>query len=281
MSTAARPISSEGSHYYYPDGKPAYEVPYAYPKKGFRPTTLADARKLGLLPSVTTILRILHKQSLIDWLVEQACLAVLTTPKRDSEDLDAFVHRVLHQEKVQDQESQAARDRGTAIHAALEDLFLGNTVDSELLPWVQPAAEAIRAYGGRYESELVVVGPGYAGKLDLKLETESAIWLWDWKTTKKLPERGAWPEHRLQLAAYAYAFAVVGMPTIRTGNVYISTVECGKFVICEHSESWIDTYVNGFEPLLTHWQWANNYRPGTVKQNAQVHPLIAPLLPQV
>lgn len=280
MSTAARPISSEGSHWYTIDGKPAYEVPYADPKKGFRPTTLADARKLGLLPSVTTILRILHKQSLVDWLIEQSCLAVLTTPKKEGEDLDAFVHRVLHQEKVQDQESQAARDRGTVIHAALEDLFLGNTVDSELLPWVQPAAEAIRAYGGRYEPELVVIGPGYAGKLDLKLETDNTIWLWDWKTTKKLPERGAWPEHRLQLSAYAYALASIGMPQIGTGNVYISTVEPGKFVVCEHTESWLETYTYGFEPLLKHWQWANNYRPNG-KQNAQVHPLLSPLLPQL
>lgn len=259
--TAARPVNSDSAHWYTKDGKPAYEVPYADPKKGNRRTTLSDARKLNLLPSVTTILRILHKQGLVDWLVEQACLAVLTTPKEPSENLDAFVHRVLHQEKVQDQESTIAKDFGTECHKGMENLFLGEPVDPKLLPWILPASEAIRAYGGRYEPELVVVGPGYAGKLDLKLTSDDRIWLWDWKTTKKLPDKGAWPEHRLQLAAYAYALAAIGMPTIKTGNVYISTVDQGKFVVCEHNESWLETYTEGFEPLVKHWQWATGYKP--------------------
>ncbi len=39
--------AAEWGHWYDADGKPAYEVPYADPSKGMRPTTLADAKKFG------------------------------------------------------------------------------------------------------------------------------------------------------------------------------------------------------------------------------------------
>lgn len=259
MQTNARTLSPDGSHYYYPTGEPCYEVPYADPKRGNRPTTLADARKLGLLPSVTTILRSLHKQALVDWLVEQACLAVLTSPRKEGEELDAFVQRVLHVERVQDQESEAAKDRGTLIHKAMEAAFLGQKFDDELGPWFLPAFDEICKRGVVVEVEQIVVGQGYAGKIDAIMDNEHEIWLWDWKTTKKLPKGDAWPEHRLQLAAYAKAWAHGDKP-IRTGNVYISTVDKGSFCVCEHDD-WGTVYEQGFKPLVSVWQWMNSYQP--------------------
>lgn len=259
MSTIAKPVSSEGSHYYTKDGTPAYEVPYADPSKGMRKTTLADARKLGLLPSVTTLMRVLHREALVNWMIEQACLAVLTTPKLPDEGLDAFVHRVLHEEKVQDQEGQAALDRGIDIHAAIESGLLGQGMDPEIHPWAFPACAAIEARGVTVAIEKIIVGDGYAGRLDLA-QDNGDIWLWDWKTTKKLPKGQAWPEHKLQLAGYAAAWVNTGSKRIRTGNVYISTVDVGQFCICEH-EDWHDTYANGFKPLVQLWQHLNNYKP--------------------
>lgn len=258
MNTNARTSSPDGSHWYRPDGTPCYEVPYADPRKGNRPTTLADARKLGLLPSVTTILRSLHKQALVDWLIEQACLAVLTSPRKDGEELDAFVERILNVERVQDQEAEAAKDRGTLMHAALESAFGGQPVEPEVWPWVEPAFVDIGKRGKAIGTEVIVCGVGYAGKIDLCQETDREVWLWDWKTTKKLPTGSAWPEHRLQLAAYAKAWARGDKP-IRTGNVYISTVNQGEFCVCEHDD-WQATYESGFKPLVNVWQWLNNYR---------------------
>lgn len=262
MTTAAKPISPDGGHWYFPDGKPCYEVPYADPRKGMRPTTLSDARKLGLVPSVTQILKILHKQALVDWLIEQAVLAVLTTPRNDGEALDAFIERVLHTEKVQDQESQIAKDRGSEIHAALEGAFQGTFPDPELWSWCEPAYSAIAKRGRMVAVEACVVGLGYGGKLDLIQETEHEVWLWDWKTSKKLPnpeKGGAWMEHRLQLSAYAAAWAQGDKP-IRTGNVYISTVEQGSFCVCEHGD-WLETYQQGFKPLVQVWQYMNSFTP--------------------
>lgn len=280
--TAARPRNSEGSHWYWKHAEAAYEVPRA-DGKGWRPTTLADARKLNLLPSVTTILKVLHRQALQDWLTEQAVLAVLSTPHNPEEcgpkcsacgyapltQVDAFVHRVLQVERVQDQESQNARDLGTDIHAALECWFSGQEVPAEFRPWIEGPARAIGA-GRRYVvAEKIVVGAGYAGRVDLIQETGDDWWLWDFKTTKTLPEPGeSWPEHRLQLAAYAAAWwnavEMGGVEAwgkhIKCANCYISTIESGKFVICEHKD-WQATYNTGFRPLVEHWQWSTGYTP--------------------
>lgn len=236
-----------------------------------RATTLADARKLNLLPSVTTILSLLEKPALTLWKVEQAALAVLTAPRKDGEELDAFVLRVLHTEEQQHEERDIARDRGIAIHDAIEALMRGEQANDEILPWVKPAFDALVAYGKPVATERILVGNGFAGKTDLVMDSTDHWRLWDFKGTGRLPDpaRGAWPEHRLQLAAYARAYQQLldtGGPEagadrpIVVGNVYISTAKQGEFVIIEH-EDWEVTFDLGFAPLIQHWQWASNYFP--------------------
>lgn len=266
MTTTARTTSTEGSHWYAADGTPCYEVPTA-DGKAMRPTTLRDARKLGLLPSVTTILKILHKQALVDWLIEQSVLAVLTTPRLAGEADDAFVYRVLHGERVQDQEAQAARDRGTEIHNAMEMLFQGQPISDEMQPWVEAAFDAVCKRGELVATEKILVGDGYAGKTDLIQLGKDCWWLWDWKSAKKLPDPskgGAWHEHRMQAGAYARAVELSQETAgdkhpIRTGNIYISTIIQGRFVICEHDD-WHPAY-DAFASLLRVWQYQTGYKP--------------------
>lgn len=259
MSTVANVKKSDSSHWYAQDGTPMYTV-IAKSTGQPRATTLADARKLNLLPSVTTILRILYKQALVDWLIEQACLAVLTTPRPADEPLDAFVERVLHTERVQDQESQKARDRGIEMHAAMEAYFQGRTIAPEIEPWVAPAIKAILPYGELIATEKILVGDGYAGKTDLILKGKDCFWIFDHKTGRKLPLRSAWPEAKLQLAAYAKVWEdKIGQP-VRVANCYISTTEMGQFVILETAD-WHSEFENGFRPLTKIWQHLNAYLP--------------------
>lgn len=252
-ATIARPTTLITPHFYYPDGRPAYEIE----KKdgGMRPVTLADARKLNLLPSVTTILKVLDKPALNTWREEQVALSVLTTPRYIGESLDEYVFRCLHTERQQDQEGQKARDRGTEIHAALEKLFKGEEVSPEILPWVKPAFQQLGSYGAA-RTEVILIGDGYAGKTDL-IQMGDCDSLWDFKSTKTLPT-SAWIEHRLQCAAYAAAYSKQ-VRLVATGNVYISTTECGKFTICKHDD-WQPAY-QAFQHLLSYWQWATGYRP--------------------
>lgn len=262
MTTVANVKKADSSHWYYTDGRPCYELP----KKdgtGNKTPTLADARKLNLLPSVTTILKVLHKEGLVNWMIEQACLAVLTTPRPAEEPIDAFVERVLKTERVQDQEAKVARDRGTEIHDALESLAKGAPVSDEIALWVRPVWDRVLHLGKPIMAEISLVGTGYAGKTDLLIEAEASHleWIIDYKTTKKLPEKASWDEHRLQLAAYAAARSLEnGNTLIKTGNLYISTAEPGKFAFFENPP-WPEDYMDGFLPLVKHWQWLKGYRP--------------------
>lgn len=285
--TAARTTARKDSHWYTLTGEPRYEIIGKTTGKP-RPVTLRDAREGQLVPSVTTILKLLHKQGLVDWMIEQAVLACLTSPRKEGEAMDAFVERVLHVEKVQEQEGLIARDKGTEIHNALEDYFTGIEIPEDIKPWIMPAIEALEKYGDVAATEKILVGEGFAGKTDLIMEAAVNWWVWDYKTTKKLPDPtkgGAWSEHRLQLSAYARAYtdllndsAPQNKP-VRTANIYISTVDCGKFVICEHPE-WETCFAEGFAPLVTHWQWANNYRPGSTLEKVKPAVTVKPPAPE-
>ena len=55
-------LASQSGHWYLPDGAPAYEIRGTNGK--VRPVTLRDARKLNLLPSVTTIMQCAAKPQL-------------------------------------------------------------------------------------------------------------------------------------------------------------------------------------------------------------------------
>src|SRR5262249_7873584 len=113
-------FNPENTHWYRRDGEALHSVPSA---KGslqtvtMRPTTLRDARKLGLLPSVTNVLGVINKPELVEWKMTQAVLAALTLPRADGEELGAFAKRV-----VEDAQSQVkgAAEFGSAFHAGAE-----------------------------------------------------------------------------------------------------------------------------------------------------------------
>ena len=66
--------AAESTHWYAQDGSPAYTQIIASGKnKGKeRPTTIRDAKKLSLVPSVTTLLGIMDKPALTHWKINQA-----------------------------------------------------------------------------------------------------------------------------------------------------------------------------------------------------------------
>lgn len=247
-------------HWYSKDGTPCHFIE----KKdgsGTRPTTLADARKLGLLPSVTTILRCISKPGLEMWIAEQKILACLTTPRHEGEGLDAFVNRVLNVEQIDKQEAMRAMDLGTAIHEAIELSLTGQPYELHLAPFVAPAVAAALEFGRIICTERVVVGDGYAGKLDCAAENWGTVTVLDVKTTKKIP-KFSYPEHQLQLSAYCQAFGNTGDARIQSANIYVSTVEPGVAVTCQNDD-WKTVYEYGFKSAMRVWQFLNGYVPPT------------------
>lgn len=249
--TVARVRTNQSAHFYHKNGAPCFEVPYADPSKGMRKATLADARKLSLLPSPTTILKVLHKQGLVEAMIEQACLAVLTEPRREGEYIDDLVRRVLSVEKQQELEWDKARELGTKIHAAisLELTHDPACYPSELEPYVKPAVEAIRKIGIPMYVEHVVIGDRYCGTMDVRCEEPDGVVI-DTKTTKTLPTKDSWWEHQLQTAAYAKACGAH-----RTANVYVSTSEPGKVAVFVQEN--IETAWQAFKHLLDYWYLTN------------------------
>jgi len=254
MTTAANVKSPENGHWYYTDGRPCYEVAKA-DGKGMTPTTLRHARKLNLLPSVTTILRILDKPALTAWKIEQAVLAVMTTPRLAAESDDEFIQRVLKTDKEQDKERDAAAQLGTDVHAAIEDALTGHPYRDDLKPYVEPVLAQVKQFGTLIHSEHIVLGQGYAGKTDAVFSEDAFVTVVDFKTTKKLPKE-SYTEHKLQLAAYAKAF---GNNAVRTANVYISTVEVGQVAVCINEDT--QPSYEAFSHLLSVWQWLSDYAP--------------------
>ena len=118
------------SHWYFPDGTPIHEVPRA-DGKGTRPTSLRDARKLGLFPSVTNVLGVIAKPALDAWKQEQAILAALTLPRNEGEPLDEFARLDLSQmdfSEVYAAFTDAARlpdelETGTLIQQKIQDYY--------------------------------------------------------------------------------------------------------------------------------------------------------------
>jgi CRISPR/Cas system-associated exonuclease Cas4 (RecB family) len=259
MPTAATIHQETASHWYSRAGEPCYEVPYADPAKGMRATTLRDAKKLGLLPSPTSILRILDKPALNSWRIEQSVLTVITSPRASDEEIDAFVKRVLQVDKEQDAESLKARELGSQIHANIESALKGNSHSSDLDKFVSPAVSTALDFGIAIEVEKILVGDGYAGKTDCICENDLFITVIDFKTTKTLPKE-SYPEAKLQLSAYAAALGNTGDKQIQTANIYISTTEPGKIATFVHQD-WQETFEQGFKPLQKVWCWLNDYWP--------------------
>lgn len=222
-----------------------------------RPVTIRDARENDWLPSTTTILKVLHKQALVEWLCEQSALAVLTAPRMEGEELDAFVRRVLHEEKQQDQEAQAARDLGTAIHQGIELALKGQPFDKSLEVYIGPALDAILKTGAIQDTERIVVGDRYAGKLDALTQGNGLAMVWDVKTSKSLPKYGSYDEHKLQTASYARALAPEADLRIQTANLYVSTSKPGEVKV-DIQTHWLETYERGFKPLVDYFYWLND-----------------------
>lgn len=244
---------------------------------------------MGLLPGVSTILRVLNKPALTNWLQEQAILSALTLPReRESfadwtgrcraaghpsaldmswaydnpprflDDEHEFALRVIED---MGKEAETARDLGSEIHASVAALLSGreDEVSDDLLEYVLPVEEALKAHKILW-TERVLVGEGFAGTADIGTHFEDGYTLFDVKTCKELP-KAPWPEHRLQLAAYAEAARrSEGWPrALRVANIYLSKAVPGQMVIHYH-EDWMETYA-AFEHLLNLWRWMNGFYP--------------------
>lgn len=200
---------SQNAHWYRAsDGMPMHQVEMKTKPGQMRPTTVRDAKQLGLFPSVTSIIKILSRPQLESWKQEQAVLAALTLPRKDGEPETEFAKRV-----IADAESIAeqAASKGTKIHNAIEQyLMTGEKVgDPEILLLCEPFFDWAKTniLNVIMCEQVVISRNGYAGRLDLKAEfKDHGVRFADFKSRK--PYEGkprSYPDDSYQLAAYKMA----------------------------------------------------------------------------
>lgn len=250
---AKEPRASESNHWYTRDGVPMYTVEAA--KGGQRNTTLRDARKLNLVPSVTTILNVAAKPGLTQWLQKQVLLAALTLPRMRDEPEDEFIARIIDDSKEQ---GRAAADAGTEIHASIQGFYEGQPVTrhQEHITGCTRAISDVFGLHGWIAERAFGHELGFGGKVDLHSPQGVVI---DIKTKEFTdPEKvDAYDEHLMQLAAYRVG---LGMPEARCANVFVSRSVPGLTRLVEWSQEDLARGWQMFVALLNFWQLKNQHR---------------------
>lgn len=263
-------IKERASHWYAWDGEKftsAHDVPNKSKPGEVRKTTLGDAKKLGLFPSVTNVLAIMSKPELERWKIQTAIEASLTLPLQPGEPLDRFADRVVAD---MDTQSEKAREFGTAIHEWIIAFLMGTeTPAPELAEWTagfrEWALTNVESVIG-VEQTVGNLAEGYAGRLDLQAyivgHGRSVL---DTKTQGIKPnDKGErkpnfYKEFPLQLAAYGGCVRQKGaLPSLLTlvidsgspGPVHLKAWENGE----RHKAAW--------DHAFALWKYQKDYEPG-------------------
>ena len=246
MSIVVR--ASESLHWYTKAGKPQYTVTA---KNGSqRNTTLADARKMDLVPSVTTIMNCAAKPSLEAWKLNQMMLACMTLPRAESEPEEAFIQRVIKDSK---EHSRMAAERGTEVHTALESWYEGVMI-ADKAEYQLCVAEAIKSHFGDHEwsgEKSFAKQLGFGGKIDLHtLDGEGIVIDFKTKEFTDPKEVVGYDENVMQLAAYRRG---IHMPNARCANVFVSVSQIGLVKIVEWQPNEIERGWAMFDALRQYW----------------------------
>lgn len=245
--TTSKPIhASESQHWYTTEGLPAYEV---MAKNGsMRPTTLRDARKGGLVPSVTTIIRQAASPGLDAWKQQQVLHAALTLPLIEGESEENYLARIMQDSK---ETGRKASERGTALHAAIESNYAGEHAAGEYASHITGVRTSIDMHFGMHQwipEKSFASKYGFGGKLDL-CGPGGVV---DIKSKEFGPDNlpKGYDEHLMQLAAYRMG---INMPEARCANVFVSVTKPGLVHIVEWTQDDLRRGWKMFLGLLDFW----------------------------
>jgi hypothetical protein len=221
----------DNGHFYKPTGEPAHEG------------GLLAARKNGYYPSVTTISKILNKEGINQYRVNQIIdAATKLKKKRYEKDADYIQRLVSHATEDQDR----ALELGNIFHSSFQTYFETGDFPLHRVPKEQrtsalDALELIQEHNIRGRSEISFANHdlGIGGQIDLagSWAHDQPIIL-DFKTQnakKQLkngkPQFTAYPEWAMQLAAYRYAASkMANMPE------WVNA-QCVSFIISTNPEN--------------------------------------------
>lgn len=255
----------DSAHYYRSDGTSCHELPNKSKPGTFRATTLRDARALGLLPSVTTILSVLARPQLDDWKHRQITEWCRLNPY-GSENAEVWHAQAMEGAfaKVSD-----AADLGTDIHKALEQHFQGQAFAPALAPYVEAVDKWAKAEGitfEQHELRLASKSLGFAGTTDAVISCERGRGILDFKSRKTVAGKPATPydTQPMQIAAYWVACFGHFSGSAEIGcNLFISTTEPGRVDACWYDAEQLQREWLAFEQARNLFFHLKSYDPRT------------------
>ena len=272
QETKTRDIGAESGHWYNEAGL-VESVPSAKGDKMIKPT-LRQARTLNLLPSTTTILRVIAKPNLELWRAKQYALAAEKTLRnRDESDAD-WLARVAATMNAANNQAQI----GTNVHAEiaryLTEGIQPSPVAKKACEWLDKMG--VRAREIRSETPFANRELGYGGTVDLFYTTPTENVYIDFKTTSDAKIDNITPsmDYLIQLCAYANATRAEWGGAERATkliNLYIGrergeiyaldwTANKNYAALCIKAEQM-------FNAAFALWKLANNYDPTNQAQN--------------
>jgi ATP-dependent exoDNAse (exonuclease V) beta subunit len=254
---------SESAHWYTPTAEPFYDILAA--NGGRRSVTVRDARSLGLVPSVTTVLSILAKPQIEAWKQENAVKSALNMTRSAEETMEDFIDRIALESTMI---SQRAMNKGTIIHSYIEQKIKREN-DIKVNEDIREVCFGIDEYLSRNDfngciecarvktvelpnmdfdtpiiaDEILDRKPvvkdfselSYGGKIDFfgKLNRENYVIDFKTQSTNKDKQVRGYEEWCYQLAAYRFMLK----ENFKCANVVISTTEPNRIEFIEWPEA--------------------------------------------
>jgi len=212
ISDIIKERAAQAGHYYTKEGMPAYTIIGKNGKE--RNTTIRDAKKLELVPSVTQVIKESNKPGLLSWKEEQAIMAALTMPLIEGETDKEYIARIKADSRVQ---ASKAAARGTQIHAWIQQGFEGKAIPLDGWGFWMIARDCIQTVCNEpsWICEKSFANGRYGGKIDL----HDPDYLIDIKTKESIADVKTYDEHAMQIAAYQHGIGHKG----KGGILFVST----------------------------------------------------------
>lgn len=230
--------------------------------------TLRDARKLRkegriVCPSVTSIFKVLHKESLQDWIKEQVALAAWEQPAdhgfhNKTEWIDQTIARA-------DSVSGGAMTLGTNIHKGVEEAIAGKPYDASVAVYVEAVMEARESSGVKTIAVEKCVGNadiGYAGRCDeIATDDNFNSVICDVKSRKSKGGKVAtYATDAAQVAAYGYAEWGESFLSEGRGLIFgVSTTEPGVVTVHEYGPKELTAAFQAFVGMVSIWNWEKKW----------------------
>lgn len=244
-------FTAESGHWYAQDGEPMYTIVGANGRE--RNTTLRDAKSLGLVPSVTTIIGMIAKPSLENWKIDQALKSVLSLERSEDESADSFIYRCKQDSK---KVGLNAAKEGTRIHALIENGFAGKETN-EPYKIIQDWLDSNYPNEDWIAEDSFCAKQGYGGKIDLY--SKSGIFV-DFKTKDNLSgkstDRLVYDDHGMQLSAYAQGCNFKDPERI---SIFVDRKDTSIILFHVWEKSTHERHLGMFNNILEFWKLSKNY----------------------